>query len=72
METTLEKKHVTLKSLQDGIGSYRASVEKLGIVLEELVRMLDFDGSGIDAYLLHYVADSRETLRSILQLLEDN
>lgn len=72
METTFEKKDITLKSLLDGIGSYRASVDKLGVVLEELVRMLDLDGSGIDAYLLHYVADARESLRSILQLLEDN
>ena len=47
-------------------------VEKLGEVLEELVNMLDLDGSGIEVYLLQYVVDARQTLRAILQVLDDS
>lgn len=61
---------ITLKSLRDGLNDYRDSADKLGVVLEELVKMLDFDGSGIDVYLLHYVAEARLSLRSVVELLE--
>ena len=61
---------VTLQSLQDGLNDYRESSEKLGVVLEELVKMLDLDGSGIDVYLLLYVVDARQSLRSIIQLID--
>lgn len=60
----------TLKSLKDGLNDYRESADKLGVVLEELIKMLDYDGSGIDVYLLHYVADARRSMRSIVELLE--
>ena len=60
----------TLKSLRDGLNDYRESADKLGVVLEELIKMLDYDGSGIDVYLLHYVADARLSLRSLIELLE--
>lgn len=46
------------------------AVNKLGVVLEEMVKKLDLDGSGLDVYLLHYVADARQSLRSITELLE--
>lgn len=46
------------------------NVNNLGVVLEELVKMLDFDGSGVEVYLLHYVAEARLSLRSIVELLE--
>lgn len=46
------------------------SVDKLGVVLEEMAHMLDFDGKGIDVYLLQYAADARRCLREIIQLLE--
>ena len=68
--TVSEEDAVTLRSLQAGLESYRESADKLGVVLEELVKMLDLDGSGIDAYLLHYVVDARQSLRSIIDLLE--
>lgn len=46
------------------------AVDKLGVVLEEMVKKLDLDGSGVDVYLLHYVADARQSLRSIVELLK--
>jgi hypothetical protein len=49
---------------------YYDAVDKLGVVLEELVKKLDLDGSGVEVYLLHYVADARQSLRSIVELLE--
>lgn len=63
---------VILKSLQEGLSDYRSSADKLGVVLEELVKMLDLDGSGIDVYLLHYVVDARLSLRSIIGLLDSD
>lgn len=49
---------------------YCDAVDKLGVVLEEMVKKLDPDGSGLDVYLLHYVADARQSIRSIIELLE--
>lgn len=61
----------SLRSLYDLRPCCKDGVDKLGEVLEELVNMLDLDGSGIDVYLLQYVVDARQTLRAILQLLDD-
>ena len=47
------------------------AVEKLGVVLEELVNKLDLDGTGIEVYLLQYVVDARQSLRALLQLMAD-
>jgi len=60
-----------LKSLRELEPSFKVSVDKLGVVLEDLVNMLDLDGSGIDVYILQYVADARQSLRVILQLLDN-
>ena len=60
----------TLKSLESGFEDYQKSVDKLGVVLEDLVNMLDADGTGIDVYLLHYVADARQSLRSVVQIID--
>lgn len=49
---------------------FQDAVNKLGVVLEEMVKKLDLDGSGLDVYLLHYVADARQSIRSIAELLE--
>ena len=68
--TVSKEDAATLRSLHDGLDDYRESADKLGVVLEELVKMLDLDGSGIDAYLLHYVVDARQSLRSIIELLD--
>ena len=60
-----------LRSLRELLPCTKDGVDKLGVVLEELVNMLDLDGSGLDVYLLQYVVDARQSLRAILQLLDD-
>lgn len=62
---------ITLQALREQQPCYKDSVEKLGVVLEDLVNMLDLDGTGINVYLLQYVADARQSLRAILQILDD-
>ena len=61
-----------ISSLRELKSDFRDSAEKLGVVLEELVSMLDLDGSGIDVYLLQYVVDARQTLRAIIQIMDDS
>ena len=62
-------------SIQDDLSrmrpDFKDAEEKLGVVLEELVNMLDLDGTGIDVYLLQYVVDARQSLRALLQLMAD-
>ena len=79
-ETKKNENHVTdtsvldasiLKELRELEPSFKDSVDKLGVVLEDLVNMLDLDGSGIDVYILQYVADARQSLRVILALLDN-
>lgn len=62
---------IILRDLRRQQPNYNESVDKLGVVLEDLVNMLDLDGSGIDVYILQYVADARQSLRVILQLLDN-
>ena len=57
-----------LRSMQP---NFNAAADKLGVVLEELVSMLDIDGKGIDVYLLQYVVGARQSLRALLQLMAD-
>ena len=77
METTNKKKveqsdwDAKIRSLCELRSDFRDSTEKLGVVLEELVKMLDLDGSGIDVYLLQYVVDAKQTLRAIIQIMDD-
>ena len=61
-----------LSGLYGRINEFRESSEKLGVVLEELVGMLDLDGKGIAVYLLQYVAEARRTLRDVIVDLEDH
>ena len=60
-----------LKDLRRLQPYFNDGMDKLGIVLEELVNMLDLNGTGIDVYLLQYVVDARQSLRTVLQLLEN-
>lgn len=60
-----------LKSLREANDDYRKVNEQLSAVLGELAKMLDLDGSGVDVYLLHYVADAMETLRELSDLVKD-
>ncbi|MBR1502460.1 MAG: hypothetical protein IJ618_01080 [Prevotella sp.] len=61
-----------LNGLYGRINDLRMSSDKLGVVLEELVGMLDLDGKGIAVYLLQYVAEARRTLRDVIDDLEDH
>lgn len=62
---------VVLSYLKTNYENLRKSNEQLSVVLGELVKKLDFDGSGIDIFLLHYVSEAMETLRSLLSEIED-
>ena len=62
---------ITLSEIRDFQPECKQSVDRLGVVLEDMVNMLDLDGSGIDVFLIQYVVGARQCLRAILQLLED-
>ena len=48
----------------------REAVDKLGIVLEEVVKLLAADNSKVDLYLPEFVADARSTVRYLVAILE--
>ena len=60
-----------LLSLREASADYRKVNEQLSAVLGELAKMLDLDGSGVDVYLLQYVADAMETFRELSDLVND-
>ena len=60
-----------LSSLRESYDDYRKSNEQLSEVLGELVKMQNLDGSGIDTYILHYVAYAMDSLRALLVLVKD-
>ena len=61
----------TLSFLKSNYDGFVQNNERLSVVLGELVKMLDFDGSGIDIYLLHYVSDAMESFRALLEEIKD-
>ena len=67
MKPNVEEK--TMREIQTMVPDLQSSVEKLGIVLEELVEMLAYDGSGVDIFLPQYVAEARGKVRYIIELL---
>lgn len=69
MKTNLDEK--TLGEIQSLIPELKTSVEKLGVVLEELVEMLAYDGSGIDIFMPQYVAEARGILRYLIEVAEE-
>ena len=60
-----------LNDLYGRLGDFRKSSEKLGVVLEEMVKQLD-NGTGIEVYLLRYVVEARQSLRFAIDALEDH
>ena len=60
-----------LNFLKTNFETFQKNHEKLSVVLGELVRMLDLDGSGVDIYLLHYVSDVMELLRTLIEETKD-
>jgi len=71
-EEKMKVAEATLRTLNENRSNLKSSVDKLGVVLEELVKKLDLDGSGVDVYLLHYIADARQSLRSTVELLDSD
>jgi len=60
-----------LSDLYGRLDDLRKSSDKLGVVLEEMVKQLD-NGTGIDVYLLRYVVEARQSLRFAIDALEDH
>jgi len=60
-----------LNYLKSNHETFQKNNEKLSVVLGELVKMLDLDGSGVDVYLLHYVSDAMESLRALIEETKD-
>lgn len=61
-----------LSDLYGSLDDFRKSSEKLSVVLDELVKKLDLDGSGIEVFLLHYVVEARQSLRYVIDALVDH
>lgn len=57
-----------LKSNRD---TFQKNNQQLSVVLGELVKMLDLDGTGLDIFILHYISDAMESLRALLTEIED-
>ena len=60
-----------MRDLRRNLSGYQECYDKIGVVLDELVKMLDLDGTGIEIYLLLYVAETHETLRGIIKLVSE-
>lgn len=60
-----------LSYLKSNFVDFQKQNNQLSAVLGELVKKLDFDGTGIDIYLLHYVSDAMEALRSLTEEAKD-
>lgn len=60
-----------LSDLYGRLDDLRKSSDKLGVVLEEMVKQLD-NGTGIDVYLLRYVVEARQSLRLVIDSLVDH
>ena len=61
----------TLSFLKSNYDGFVQNSERLSVVLGELVKMLDLDGTGIDVYILHYVSDAMEMFRALLEEIKD-
>lgn len=61
----------TLSFLKANYTDFQKNSERLSVVLGELVKMLDLDGTGIDVYILHYVSDAMEMFRALLEEIKD-
>ena len=69
MKTNLEEK--TLSEIRTLLPNLETSVEKLGVVLEELCGLLAADGSGVDIFLPQYVAEARGNIRYLIKIAEE-
>lgn len=62
---------LTLRFLRENYENYKKSNDQLAEVLGELVKMLDLDGTGVDVYLLQYVAHAMDALRWLIEEIKD-
>ena len=69
MKKNLEEK--TLSEIRTLLPNLETSVEKLGIVLEELCGLLAADGSGVDIFLPQYVAEARGNIRYLIEIADE-
>ena len=69
MKANLEEK--TLSEIRSLVPNLETSVEKLGVVLEELCGLLAADGSGVDIFLPQYVAEARGNIRYLIKIAEE-
>ena len=60
-----------LNFLKSNFETFQKNHEKLSVVLGELVRMWELDGTGVDVYLLHYISDVMESLRTLIEETKD-
>ena len=70
-EIVCSRDATVLSFLKSNFETFQKNHEKLSVVLSELVKMLDLDGSGVDVYLLHYVSDVMESLRTLIEETKD-
>lgn len=69
MKENLEEK--TLSEIRTLLPNLETSVEKLGVVLEEVCGLLAADGSGVDIFLAQYVAEARGNIRYLIEIVEE-
>ena len=70
-ENVSSRDTTVLSFLKSNFETFQKNHEKLSVVLGELVKMLDLDGSGVDVYLLHYVSDVMQSLRALIEETKD-
>lgn len=70
-EIVSKRDAAVLNYLKLNTENFRKQNDQLSVVLGELVKKLDFDGTGIDIYLLHYISDAMETLRAFIDETKD-
>jgi hypothetical protein len=71
IEIVSSRDAATLSFLKSNYDGFVQNSERLSVVLGELVKMLDLDGTGIDIYILHYVSDAMESFRALLEEIKD-
>lgn len=55
-----------LNNIENNLNEYWQASDKLGVVLDELVGMLDSE-SGPELFVVQYVAEARQTLRTLIE-----
>ena len=59
-----------LENLYSGYKACKESSHNLGVVLEDMVEKLDYNGHGMLIHDLHYVVEARRCIRSMIEAIE--